>query len=250
MKISTDKAFSFIGDNLYLSQPHLLSFEDWKSIAGAFNKLGYDIKSAKQAEDVYSTLVRRCKDCKMLGYKLQPDQQEAILILLNKKSPKNINLSIVQKDVNMAENYFGITSQFSHAGYLTVNGTMLDFSEGQGYRTMDHRQINSAIELPEEDNSYSGGLLYFMNEGNIRMLCTSSFAGFDIMQPPNEQQKNVLYEYIKQYHGEIYVDYTNRKGNSIGTSNYLKGTSPQRIFSDINKYFAEGFVPVGTADAV
>jgi len=95
------------------------------------------------------------------------------------KSIENLTEKEKMDFVNKAVKRFGTTNRVSLASYLMLNGKMLDFSEGQGYRVQDHREISEILDMPDT-TGYSDGLIAFMNMGNIRLQTY----GIDISQAP------------------------------------------------------------------
>lgn len=144
-----------------------------------------------------------------------------------------------KKYASKAARKFGTTSRFDLAGYLTTNGTLLDFSERQGYRVVDHRQVAEVLDFLPEDHEYSDGMIEFMNLGNIRL---QSY-GIDIAKAPNVSQRSKLRQFFRSLDGEVSVDFSDENGNTVGSVEYPEGTRPDRILSDIDRYFETGKVP-------
>jgi hypothetical protein len=74
----------------------------------------------------------------------------------------------VKKYVDKAVRKYHTTSRLENASYLLTTGSMLDFSDGHGYRVKDHREISEILDLPDYAE-YSDGMIAFMNMGNIRL---------------------------------------------------------------------------------
>lgn len=144
-----------------------------------------------------------------------------------------------KKYASKAARKFGTTSRFDRAGYLTVNGSLLDFSDGQGYRVLDHRQIAEVLDFLPYYHEYSDGMIEFMNMGNIRM---QSY-GIDISKAPNSKQKSVLRKFFQSLDGEVTVDFSKENGNNDGSIDYSEGTRPDKILRDIDRYFETGEIP-------
>ena len=147
----------------------------------------------------------------------------------------------VSKYASKAARKFHTTSRLSLAGYLTTNGSMLDFSEGQGYRVQDHREISSILDLPNYAG-YSDGMIVFMNMGNIRLQTY----GIDIAAMPNAKQisalRSIIPEIMREY-DEFSVDFSTKTGNTDGSVTYPRGIATARIISDIKSYFETGNLP-------
>ncbi len=137
---------------------------------------------------------------------------------------------------------FGTTERVDLASYILTNGEMLDFSDGQGYRVKDHREISEILDMPDSAE-YSDSLIYFMNMGNIRMQTY----GIDISAALNAEQisrlRDVIPEIMKD-NDEFSVDFSKKNGYSAGSVTYPKGTATSKILSDINEFFESGTVPV------
>lgn len=147
----------------------------------------------------------------------------------------------VRDYVSKAVKKFHTTTRLNKASYLLTTGSMLDFSDGQGYRVQDHREISDILNLPDYAE-YSTGMILFMNMGNIRLQTY----GIDIAAMPTEQQFTALRGIISEImrnEDTFCVDFSTKKGNTDGSVEYPKGTSSSRIISDIRKYFETGALP-------
>ncbi len=154
-------------------------------------------------------------------------------------------------DVKTAEKYFGTTYKIAEAGYLLRDGKLLDMSgrhEGApgGYRTVDHRDITDAFDGDYGDGSYSGGMVQFMQAGNIRLSPESG--GINLSTKPNAKQLDVLDRYISSFRGEVTLDIDNANGDTVVSIEYPKRTYSKRIINDINEYFDNGIIPAQPSD--
>lgn len=154
-------------------------------------------------------------------------------------------------DVKTAEKYFGTTYKMAEAGYLLRDGKLLDMSgrhEGApgGYRTVDHRDITDAFDGDYGDGSYSGGMVQFMQAGNIRLSPESG--GINLSTKPNAKQLDVLDRYISSFRGEVTLDIDNANGDTVVSIEYPKRTYSKRIINDINEYFDKGIIPAQPSD--
>ena len=150
------------------------------------------------------------------------------------------------ENVKAAEQHFGTTYKISEAGYLLTDGRLLDFSgkhEGGpgGYRTVDHRDITDALGDDYGDDTYSGGMIRFMGEGNIRLSPESG--GINLSVKPNKAQLSTLDRYISNFRGEVILDIDDGNGNTVISVEYPKRTYSKRIINDINAYFDNGTIP-------
>lgn len=154
----------------------------------------------------------------------------------------------VRDYVSKAVKKFHTTTRLDKASYLLTTGSMLDFSDGQGYRVQDHREISDILNLPDYAE-YSTGMILFMNMGNIRLQTY----GIDIAAMPTEQQFSALRGIISEImrnEDAFCVDFSTKKGNTDGSVEYPKGTSSSRIISDIRKYFETGALPEVPDDSI
>lgn len=218
------------GKRIAISPESYLNDANWKKVHNALNRLGYGMPSV----DITKKYV-------LGGYNLQPDQSEAVKKILGiafESKEAVVDVGAAKKTASKAARTFGTTNDFKKASYLTVNGTMLDFSEGQGYRTLDHRAISRILDLPD-DAGYSDGMIEFMNQGNIRLQTY----GAEIVQNPNKEQRKVLRRQIESLDGEFTLDVSNEAGYNVFSVDYPEGTRPARVFADIDRYFEDGTIP-------
>lgn len=135
------------------------------------------------------------------------------------------------------------TDVWQLAGFITPEGKLLDMSEGQGERTLDHRHV-------AKDGF--NGLVEFQNQGNIRI---DSSGMIDLMVKPTPEQERVIAEIVDDLYGEVYLElgdglseFDKERGQYKGgngsnrpwSGNYPEGTTPERIINDIKKYFRGG----------
>ena len=152
----------------------------------------------------------------------------------------------VEQNYKAAEEYFGTTYKVKEAGYICTDGKMLDFSgrhEGApgGYRTVDHRDITDALGEDYGGDNYSGGMIRFMSEGNIRVSPESG--GINLSVAPNKAQRSTLDRYISSFRGEVVLDIDNANGDTVASIEYPKYTHSSVVLKDIDDYFDKGKVP-------
>ena len=147
----------------------------------------------------------------------------------------------VKKYVAKAVRKYHTTTRLDKASYLVTTGSMLDFSDGQGYRVKDHREISEILDLPDYAE-YSDGMIAFMNMGNIRLQTY----GIDLSVMPNDKQfstlRDIIFKVMRE-NDEFSVDFSKTDGYSAGSVTYGKGTSASKIIADIKSYFETGIVP-------
>lgn len=145
-----------------------------------------------------------------------------------------------------ALDYFGRTYKWSETGYVLLNGARLDFSgrhEGGpgGYRTVDHRDIIDALGEDYGGGDYSGGMVRFMQEGNIRISPESG--GINLAVMPTKAQMDALGDFISKERGEVILDIDDAQGNTISSTEFFRGTHADKVLQAIRDYFENGTLP-------
>lgn len=169
-----------------------------------------------------------------------------------RKSSEDVNSYSVddaeqaEQNVKSAEKHFGTTYRIAEAGYLLTDGKLLDFSgkhDGApgGYRTVDHRDIVDALGDDYGGDDYSGGMIRFMSEGNIRLSPESG--GINLSVKPNKFQLATLDRYISSFRGEVILDIDDAAGNTVASIEYPRRTYSKKIIDAINAYFDDGIIP-------
>ena len=156
--------------------------------------------------------------------------------------------SVEQRKQNdkTALDYFGRTYKWSETGYVLLNGARLDFSgrhEGGpgGYRTVDHRDIIDALGEDYGGGDYSGGMVRFMQEGNIRISPESG--GINLAVMPTKAQMDALGDFISKERGEVILDIDDAQGNTISSTEFSRGTHANKVLQAIRDYFENGTLP-------
>lgn len=142
--------------------------------------------------------------------------------------------------------FFGKTYNWNETGYLTPAGTKLDFSgrhEGGpgGYRTVDHRDIRDAISEDYGGDDYSGSMVQFMSEGNIRISPESG--GINLSVEPTKSQMDALSDFIGKNRVEVILDLDTPDGQTVSSTEYPRGTHSSKVLNDIKAYFKDGTKP-------
>ena len=166
--------------------------------------------------------------------------------VVNTQKSLKLSPEAIKQNADTAEQYFGTTINPKVAGYLTVNGKMLDFSGKKfgasgGYRTVDHREIRDALGEDYGGDSYGGGMVQFMAEGNIRLSPESG--GINLSAKPNKVQEDQLARFIRTYGGEVIVDFNYENGDIDGSVEYPARTPASLILQEIRDYFDKGKLP-------
>ncbi len=192
-------------------------------------------------ESGYNDANARYKELESRQREIYRDRQRMAEALSKQLREKEYTAEEISKYASKAVRKFHTTSRLSNAAYLLTTGSMLDFSEGQGYRVKDHREIAEILDLPDYAE-YSDGMVLFMNMGNIRLQTY----GIDISAMPNGKQISALRGIIQQVmneYDEFSVDFSLKDGNNATSITYPKGTSTTRIINDIKAYFENGTIP-------
>lgn len=163
------------------------------------------------------------------------------------------------KIFDAAKRRFGTTYDLREAGYILPDGTMLDFSGRhelfgtddthiRGRRSTDHRNISSiAYEYDAEGNEVETGIETdmpdFIRRGAIRI--DNNAGTINLSQAPTAAQKEVLRRLIGKNDGYVSVDF----GDGWDSEHYAEydEARPQRVLSDIDRYYSEGIKPTGNA---
>ena len=141
--------------------------------------------------------------------------------------------------IKAAQEYFGTTQNWDEVGYITLDGKKLDFSgrhEGGpgGSRDVDHRDIRDALGEDYGGEDFSGSLVQFMSEGNIRIMPESNSINLSVM--PTEEQMKALEDFISRNNGEVILDIDDLNGKTVFSMEYPSGTFSEKIFKDIEAH--------------
>ena len=142
--------------------------------------------------------------------------------------------------IKTAQEYFGTTQNWNEVGYITLDGNKLDFSgrhEGGlgGSRDVDHRDISDALGDNYGGDDFSGSLVQFMSEGNIRIMPESNGINLSVM--PTKEQMKALDDFISRNNGEVILDIDDLNGKTVFSKEYPSGTFAEKIFKDIETHF-------------
>lgn len=151
-----------------------------------------------------------------------------------------------KQHVKDAKAFFGRTYKWAETGYITTDGARLDFSgkhEGGpgGYRTVDHRDIRDALGDDYGGDDYSGAMVQFMGEGNIRISPESGGINLSVM--PTKTQMDTLSDFISKERGEVVLDLDDTNGVTLSSTEYPRGTHSSKVLNDIKAFFETGAVP-------
>ena len=140
--------------------------------------------------------------------------------------------------VKSAKEFFGKMYSWNETGYITTDGTKLDFSGRHdggpgGYRTVGHRDIRDALGIDYGGDDYSGAMVQFMSEGNIRISPESGGINLSVM--PTKAQLDTLADFISKNRGEVILDLDDTNGNTVSSTEYPKGTHSSEVINDIGR---------------
>lgn len=196
----------------------------------------YELNQIKKVDSPYNE--SQLKAVESTSNIIINDNSEESNTKYSKSSPEvEIDLENSNKDSYIkAKKEFGTTYRLDYAGWLNVDGTMLDFSDGQGYRVQDHREIENIYK----DSKWTDALIQYLAEGNIRL---QSY-GFEIWKKPTKEQIAILKKHIRNNYGEVVVDIDYNKNGDTKSYEYERGTPADKIIEDINNYFDKGIEPI------
>jgi hypothetical protein len=199
-----------------------INFDMWSLILKRLNWLGYGMPDEDSVKEYFDK-----------GTFLQQDQSIEVLKLFGEMhDSEKYSDAQIKRDNNIARKHFGLTDNIDCAGYLLINGDMLNFSYDGYKRTEDHRAIAYPLGISTEDCA-SAGLIQFVGYGNIRLLGR----GFELCKPPTQAQRKRLAELIRKTE-DLYVDISNYEGHVVKEFSYPIPT-PGTVFRDIDEYFAD-----------
>ena len=151
--------------------------------------------------------------------------------------------SYVEEDENkLREKFLGYTENPKEAGYITIDGKMLNLSGAiqggpPGQRGMDHRYFGGTKGMQE-----------YVAQGNIRMGLSDHQLFFDIRKKPTSSQMSRIRSLL-QWSSNVSIDMQNGLGEFDDRADYYlsnnriskqyDGTNVRRVLLDINTYFAE-----------
>lgn len=197
-----------------------INFDMWSLILKRLNWLGYGMPDEDSVKEYFDK-----------GTFLQKDQSDEVLKIFGQmhETPAYDDTQII-RDNNIAKNYFGLTDNIKCAGYLLIDGDMLNFSYDGYIRSEDHRAIAYPLGISTEESACAG-LIQFVNYGNIRLMGR----GFEICKPPTQAQRTRLASLIRNEE-DLYVDISNYEGHVVKHFCYHY-TTPGTVFRDIDEYF-------------
>jgi len=129
---------------------------------------------------------------------------------------------------------YGETENIDWAGYILDDGRMLNFNEGGGFRSLDHRNIGGIADfgIPQEAfASATKTMNKFMNEtGSVRVISHSGQLSIHSNTPLSTQQINTIKRNLKNYNN-INVDIYNGIDEESSSGDKLLNTTVDLQFS-------------------
>lgn len=229
----------------FISQSDVL-FADKKRTVPLLRRFGLTVTSRELLRDgSIGSISYRGNSVNISGEKFSSIVEMADQ-LMDAKFSVDGDTATPQENDKTALAYFGRTYKWSETGYVLLNGARLDFSgrhEGGsgGYRSVDHRDITDALGDDYGGGDYTGGMVRFMQEGNIRISPESG--GINLAVMPTKAQMDSLSDFISKERGEVILDIDDASGNTISSTEYPRGTHANKVLQDIRNYFNDGTLP-------
>ena len=204
-----------------------LEKKDYQKISNLMRKKGYDVRGAKDAEELID---RRLSGSKSLS----GDWEDAVNETFGIK--KGAKRELTDDELSFVKKEMGTTENWNEAGYINPDGTLLDFSgkaDGAmgGERVMDHREIR----LPESlgaGNEYSDTMIKYMDSGGIRIDANNGL--LNLHESPTKAQRDAIREYARNNDGELILEI----GDRAFEREYPSGTKATKILKDIDDFLS------------
>jgi hypothetical protein len=146
--------------------------------------------------------------------------------------------------------HYGETENINYAGYILEDGRMLNFDEGGGMRSIDHRNIGFIENFGIPDNAYAAMtriMNTFMNETRaVRVMSHGGQLSIHSNTPLSTQQISVIKRNLQNYNSlnvDIYNG-INEEGSSgdnvLNTTvdlQFIGGYEKAEFMDNINKAF-------------
>lgn len=225
------------GESFYFD-PNTITDAKWQVITNYLTKMGWASRPYTQWKDYFIKYGAMTIPNDKLSAN---DSNDASKIIAIKKAITPREAPSEEKSyIRKAKRTFGITDNYKLAGYLLLDGTMLDFSgrrHGYNYATSlwlgyeDHREIKViGVDMIE-----------FMSMGNIRLKLNR----FELTQMPTKEQIKTLWKIINQINDDIEIDFGIKNSYEYEYSvSYPKGIDSRRILNDILIYYRDNVKPI------
>lgn len=137
-----------------------------------------------------------------------------------------------------AKRTFGETDDPMLAGYVLPDGTMLDFSEGSGTRTADHRQI-AGLDAYDAIEDRFAAMVHFMQQGAIRWMPLEDrmYGNASVLAEPTAAQYRCMVRAARERQVPLLFEVDDAEGRTIGGSEFDRPTvdALQEIFAQARR---------------
>jgi hypothetical protein len=211
-----------------------LLLDDMQKVASAYTKDNHPDRFVQNSFVLHADEKRTIPLLRTIGFQMPITlQRYGSMGSITYKGPK-VNL--------YGEKFSDVVS----VGTTAETAKRLDFSgrhEGGpgGYRTVDHRDIIDALGEDYGGGDYSGGMVRFMQEGDIRISPESG--GINLAVMPTKAQMDALGDFISKERGEVILDIDDAQGNTISSTEFSRGTHANKVLQAIRDYFENGTLP-------
>lgn len=140
------------------------------------------------------------------------------------------------------------TGDPTKAGYLMPDGTMLDFSDGQNRRVMDHREIQDVFGPVElgEGAPRERYMNQFIAEGNVRVMAEMPGVELSTETKPTRAQLDEIAsmaDTLGAQKGTFRIDLSRASGKQAEAREYQGRVRGREIVRDIEAYYRDGKLP-------
>lgn len=140
------------------------------------------------------------------------------------------------------------TGDPTKAGYLMPDGKMLDFSDGQTRRVMDHREIQEVFGPMElgEGVPREQYMNQFIAEGNVRVMAEMPGVELSAETKPTRVQLDQIArmaDTLGAQNGTFRIDLSSVSGKQVAAREYQGRVRGREIVRDIEGYYRDGKLP-------
>ena len=170
------------------------------------------------------------------------DQEQFMLDVLGSVTPFGGITKQMRLLQNLAKKRYKTTRNPEEAGYITPDGSMLDFTGKHlaskdnwpymgGHRSIDHGDIDDVVwdKIGDPKKSYSGNevMRLFMNEGGMARY-KGAEAGAEVQVMPTDSQIKTIVRNARVANEPLYIDVSNYKtGGLAETLEFTRPNVPQ-----------------------
>lgn len=170
------------------------------------------------------------------------DEEQLMLDVLGTATPFGGITKQMRLLQNLAKKRYKTTRNPEEAGYITPDGSMLDFTGKHlaskdnwpymgGHRSIDHRDIDEVVwdKIGDPKKSYSGNevMRLFMNEGGM-VRYKGAEAGAEVQVMPTDSQIKTIVRNARVANEPLYIDVSNYKtGGLAETLEFARPNVPQ-----------------------